>query len=119
MDALQGLGHACGHNLIAMAGCAAAIATARLLERRDIAGRVVLLGTPAEEGGGGKCVMLERGAYDDMEACLMWVHLAARRIVKTSTDVWRRFLLQGSSWHLWQRRHGGHDQLSGRVPHQV
>jgi len=54
-----------------MAGCGAAIATARLLEQRQISGRVLHLGTPAEEGGGGKCVLLERGAYDEMEACLM------------------------------------------------
>jgi len=76
MDALKGLGHACGHNLIAIAGCASAIATARALERFELPGRVVLLGTPAEEAGGGKVVMLERGAYDGLDACLM-VHPGA------------------------------------------
>ena len=76
MDALKGLGHACGHNLIAVAGCASAIATARALEHFDLSGRVVLLGTPAEEAGGGKVVMIERGAYDGLDACLM-VHPGA------------------------------------------
>lgn len=71
MDALKGIGHACGHNLIAVAGCAGAIATARTLEHFSLPGRVVLLGTPAEEGGGGKAVMLDRGAYEGMAACLM------------------------------------------------
>lgn len=73
MDALKGIGHACGHNLIAIAGIAAAVATARLLEAYDIAGKVVLLGTPAEEASGGKAYMLKRGAYEGMEACLMYV----------------------------------------------
>ncbi|POY72166.1 hypothetical protein BMF94_4803 [Rhodotorula taiwanensis] len=71
MDALKGLGHACGHNLIAIAGCASAVATARALEEFSLPGRVILLGTPAEEGGGGKAIMLERDAYKGMDACLM------------------------------------------------
>ena len=70
-DALRGIGHACGHNLIAIAGCAAAIGVARALRKHRLPGRVVLLGTPAEESGGGKCLLLERGAYDKMDACLM------------------------------------------------
>ncbi|GAA6055337.1 hypothetical protein JCM3770_005294 [Rhodotorula araucariae] len=71
MDALKGLGHGCGHNLIAISGCASAIATARALEHFNLPGRVVLLGTPAEEAGGGKVVLLDRGAYDGLDACLM------------------------------------------------
>ncbi|ORY22194.1 hypothetical protein BCR39DRAFT_501710 [Naematelia encephala] len=71
MDALRGIGHACGHNLIAIAGIAAAVTTAHLLESRKISGKVILLGTPAEEAGGGKAYLLKRGAYDGMEACFM------------------------------------------------
>jgi metal-dependent amidase/aminoacylase/carboxypeptidase family protein len=71
VDALRGIGHACGHNQIAIAGVAAALATAHVLEKHDLPGKVVLLGTPAEEAGGGKAYMLKRGAYDGMEACLM------------------------------------------------
>lgn len=48
MDALPGIGHACGHNLIAIAGIGAAIAFAKNLVKYKIAGKVVLLGTPAE-----------------------------------------------------------------------
>lgn len=70
-DALKGIGHACGHHLIAIAGVAAAIGVARALHDHNLPGRVVLLGTPAEEHGGGKCDLLERGAYDGMDACLM------------------------------------------------
>ena len=46
MDALPGIGHACGHNLIAMAGVAIALALRAALEKHDVPGTVVLLGTP-------------------------------------------------------------------------
>lgn len=73
MDALPAIGHACGHNLIAMSGAAVAIAIKATLQKHDVPGTVVLLGTPAEEAGGGKITLLERGAYEDMDACIMWV----------------------------------------------
>lgn len=71
MDALRGIGHACGHNLICIVGMAGAIATAQFMEKHNVPGRVVLLGTPAEEGGGGKAFLLEKGAYDEMDVCMM------------------------------------------------
>ncbi|KAI8977728.1 amidohydrolase [Trametes punicea] len=71
MDALPGIGHGCGHNLIAMSGVAVALGIKAALEKHNIPGTVVLLGTPAEEGGGGKIALLERGAYKDMDACIM------------------------------------------------
>ncbi|GLB39890.1 putative peptidase dimerisation domain containing protein [Lyophyllum shimeji] len=71
MDALPGIGHACGHNLIAIAGVGVAIAIKQALMKFNIAGKVALLGTPAEEGGNGKVILKERGAYKDMAACLM------------------------------------------------
>ncbi|KAJ6518841.1 hypothetical protein C8R45DRAFT_1116577 [Mycena sanguinolenta] len=70
-DALNGIGHACGHNLIAWSGCGVALAVKAALEAHNIPGKVVLLGTPAEEGGGGKVILLERGGYDDMDLCVM------------------------------------------------
>ncbi|KIM41419.1 hypothetical protein M413DRAFT_445430 [Hebeloma cylindrosporum] len=71
MDALKGIGHACGHNLIGISGVAVACAIKAALESHNISGKVVLLGTPAEEGGSGKVVLLEKGAYEGMDACLM------------------------------------------------
>jgi amidohydrolase len=71
MDALRGIGHACGHNLIFIVGIAGALATAAFMKENGVPGKVVLLGTPAEEAGGGKVVLLERGAYDGMDVCLM------------------------------------------------
>ncbi|KAJ9477917.1 Amidohydrolase [Pseudozyma hubeiensis] len=75
LDALPGIGHACGHNLIAISGVAAALSVAAALVSKDIPGMVVLLGTPAEEGGGGKIRLEDKGAYKRMDACLM-VHPA-------------------------------------------
>ncbi|KAH9930227.1 uncharacterized protein B0H18DRAFT_953169 [Fomitopsis serialis] len=71
MDALPGVGHACGHNLIAIAGVGVALAIKAALEKHDVSGTIVLLGTPAEEGGGGKINLLDAGAYDEMDACIM------------------------------------------------
>ncbi|KAG6855820.1 hypothetical protein H0H87_010582 [Tephrocybe sp. NHM501043] len=71
MDALPGVGHACGHNLIAISGVGVSIAIKNALEKFNISGKVELLGTPAEEGGSGKIILLEKGAYKDMSACLM------------------------------------------------
>lgn len=68
-DALPGLGHACGHNLIAAIAVGAALALSRVA---DVAGlRVVVYGTPAEEGGGGKIELLERGAFTELDLAMM------------------------------------------------
>lgn len=68
-DAVPGLGHACGHNIVAAAAVGAAVALAPLA--RTGLGTVVALGTPAEEGGGGKILLLERGAFDGLAAVLL------------------------------------------------
>jgi amidohydrolase len=69
MDALPGIGHACGHNLIATCGAGAAAALVAALEPSDA--RIVLLGTPAEENGGGKIRMLKAGCFDDVDVAMM------------------------------------------------
>src|SRR5918995_6120268 len=61
-DALPGIGHACGHNVIAAAGLGAGLAAAALAE--ELGGRVAVVGSPAEEGGGGKLRLIEAGALD-------------------------------------------------------
>ncbi|KAF7969657.1 hypothetical protein HWV62_26698 [Athelia sp. TMB] len=71
MDALPGVGHACGHNLIAIAGVAVACAIKDAMEKFDLSGKIHLLGTPAEEGGAGKHKLLDAGAYSGMDVCLM------------------------------------------------
>ncbi|KAJ3568027.1 hypothetical protein NP233_g5982 [Leucocoprinus birnbaumii] len=71
MDALKGIGHACGHNLIGIAGVAISLGLRAAMEKYDIPGKIILLGTPAEEGLDGKVVLLEKGAYKGMDVCLM------------------------------------------------
>ncbi|MEZ2390614.1 amidohydrolase [bacterium RCC_150] len=73
-DALPEIGHACGHNIIATAGLGAALALGEVAEELGL--RVVLLGTPAEEHGGGKALLLEAGAWEDATISMM-VHGAA------------------------------------------
>ena len=72
-DALPGIGHACGHNLIATAALGAALGLNAV--RTALPGRVRLIGTPAEEKGGGKELMARAGAFDGVDAALM-VHPA-------------------------------------------
>ena len=72
-DALPGIGHACGHNIIAASGLGAGLALASMAG--ETAGRVAVVGTPAEEGGGGKELMLRQGAFSDTDAAMM-VHPA-------------------------------------------
>jgi len=68
-DALPGVGHACGHNIIATAAIGAGLAAAEVAD--DVGLTVTVFGTPAEEGGGGKILMLERGAFEDEHAAMM------------------------------------------------
>jgi metal-dependent amidase/aminoacylase/carboxypeptidase family protein len=70
-DALPGLGHACGHNLIATAGVSAYLALSFVLDKYGVEGRAQLLGTPAEEDGGGKILLLDAGAYKEVDVSLM------------------------------------------------
>src|SRR6201991_4133440 len=68
-DALPGIGHACGHNIIAAAAVGTALALAEVADELGLT--VVLLGTPAEEAGGGKAVLLKAGTFDDIAATVM------------------------------------------------
>jgi amidohydrolase len=71
-DALPGIGHACGHNVIAAAGVGAFLALRDVMTSADApAGRVVLLGTPAEEGHTGKEVLARNGALEGIDAAIM------------------------------------------------
>ena len=68
-DALPGIGHACGHNLIATSGVATGLAAAEVLGEGD--GTIVVIGTPAEERGGGKVDLIRAGAFDGVDAAMM------------------------------------------------
>jgi amidohydrolase len=68
-DALPGLGHACGHNIIAASAVGTALALAEVADELGI--KVVLVGTPAEEKGGGKVLLLDAGVFDDIAVTVM------------------------------------------------
>jgi amidohydrolase len=71
-DALPGLGHACGHNLIGTVASAAGIAVSKILQEAGVPGAAYVMGTPFEEGGGGKIIMVDKGIFDVADASLMF-----------------------------------------------
>ena len=113
-DALPGIGHTCGHNIIAAAGLGAGLAAATLAA--DLGGRVLILGTPAEEGGGGKVLMAERGAFDGVDAALM-VHPADRDLRQMTTIAIQRLRVsyEGESAHAAAFPWNGRNALDAAV----
>jgi len=81
-DALPGIGHACGHNVIATAGAGAGAAIASALRPLPFGGAIQVIGTPAEEGGAGKVKLMEAGVFRDVDAAMM-IH------GRPGTQVWR------------------------------
>lgn len=85
-DALPGIGHACGHNIIAASAVGTALALAAVADELDLT--VALLGTPAEESGGGKVLLLQAGTFDDIAAAVMLhpgpIDIAAARSLASS-----------------------------------
>jgi len=69
-DALPVIGHACGHNLIAASALGACLSLGSM--KKDIPGKLVFMGTPAEEAIGGKIAMVEKGLFKDVDAALMF-----------------------------------------------
>ncbi|MFQ6027032.1 MAG: M20 family metallopeptidase [Dehalococcoidia bacterium] len=90
-DALPDIGHGCGHNLIAISNLGAGLGT--LAAMSSCPGRLVVLGTPAEEGGGGKIRLLEAGVFDDIDAVLSSHPASNRTTIPTEIPL-------GESWSL-------------------
>ena len=111
-DALPGIGHSCGHNLIATAALGAALALHHLRER--LAGSVTLLGTPAEEKGGGKELMARRGAFEEVDAAIMMhpagVNLATMPCICVAEV---NVIYHGRSAHASAMPHLGRNALDG------
>ncbi len=84
-DALPDVGHACGHNIIAASAVGAGLGLLPVADQLGLTVRV--LGTPAEEGGGGKVVMLDRGVFDDVHAAMMVHPWPAERLEATCLAV--------------------------------
>ena len=113
-DALPGIGHACGHNVIAAAGLGAGLAAASVAEAAG--GRVRILGTPAEEGGGGKVFMARAGALDGLTAAMM-VHPADQDLAAMSVIANQQIIVEyhGESAHAAAAPHKGINALDAAV----
>jgi amidohydrolase len=110
-DALPEIGHACGHNLIATSAVGAFLAAAAVA--RDVGGEVVLLGTPAEEGGGGKIKLLRAGAFEGIDAAMMF-HPFDRDLLAHAAlaSVWIQFTFKGTPSHAAAAPHIGSSALT-------
>ncbi len=113
-DALPKVGHACGHNIIATAALGAGIATAANAEELGI--RVTVLGTPAEEGGGGKVALIDAGAFEDAAASMM-IHPSPSDMLDPSFQARESFTVEfyGKDSHAAATPHLGVNALDAFV----
>lgn len=113
-DALPDIGHACGHNIIAAAALGAAAALHVLAS--ELPGQVVLLGTPAEESGGGKELMARAGCFEGVDAALM-IHPCGHNAAAMPTICFARVraLYRGKSAHASAMPHDGVNALDALV----
>lgn len=113
-DALPGIGHGCGHNVIAAAGLGAGLAAAALAP--EAGGSVLVLGTPAEEGGGGKVAMADRGAFDGVDAAMM-VHPAGADLRSLTCVAVQQLAVEyhGRAAHAAASPHKGRNALDAAV----
>jgi amidohydrolase len=87
-DSLPGIGHACGHNVIGSSAVGAGLALSKLVD--DLGLTISVIGTPAEESGGGKVLLLDRGGFAGVHAALM-VHPAPIDIAEPTMLAWSQF----------------------------
>jgi len=113
-DALPDIGHGCGHNVIAAAGLGAAIALASIAEASG--GRVRYMGTPAEEGGGGKILMARNGALAGVDLAMM-VHPADADLATIDAIALQQLLVEytGQESHAAAAPHLGRNALDAAV----
>jgi amidohydrolase len=111
-DALPDIGHGCGHNIIGTSAVAAFLAASQL----EPVGTVQVIGTPAEEGGGGKVKLLEAGVFDGVDAALMmhpsWATYACPPLLGMESI---RMVFHGKAAHGGQAPHLGRSALSGVI----
>jgi amidohydrolase len=112
-DALPGIGHGCGHNLIAISNLGAGIGAMAALG--ELPGKIVVLGTPAEEGGGGKIKMLDAGAFEGIDVSLSSHPASNRTTIET-------VIPQQETWSLamigYTFEYSGKAAHAARVPHE-
>ena len=113
-DALPGIGHACGHNIIATAGLGAGLALGSVVER--CGGNLALMGTPAEEGGGGKIEMARKGAFKGIDAAMM-IHPADADLARMNAIAIQNLFVKfnGVAAHAAVSPHKGKNALDAAV----
>lgn len=121
-DALPEIGHGCGHNLIAMAGMGAGLGVIANLDA--LHGRVVVIGTPAEEGGGGKIRLLEAGVFDGVDLTLSSHPSSNRTVIPTEiplSESWSlamvgyRYIFHGKAAHAAAAPEAGINALNAVI----
>lgn len=115
-DALPGLGHACGHNLISSAAIGAALALSHAFPGADANGRIQVIGCPAEEGGGGKILLLQAGAFEGVDAAMMF-HGGARTMTRRGSLALNRVTMafHGKAAHAASWPHQGINALDACI----
>lgn len=110
-DALPKIGHGCGHHLIGPASAGAAVTLAKAYDK--LSGSIVVLGTPAEESGGGKAIMVENGLFENVDAALMFHPTMGKHLVgKTGTALLTiKLKYEGKSSHAANDPHKGVNAL--------
>jgi amidohydrolase len=113
-DALPGIGHGCGHNVIAAAGLGAGLALKEVVN--DLGVKVRIMGTPAEEGGGGKIVMARNGAFEGVVAAMM-IHPADRDLLRMNAIAIQELKVSytGRAAHAASAPHEGRNALDAAV----
>ena len=121
-DALPEIGHGCGHNLIAMAAIGAGLGLQANLE--NLPGKIMVIGTPAEEGGGGKIRMLDAGVFEGVDAVLSSHPSSNRTVIPTEIPMgesWSlamvgyRYIFHGKAAHAAAMPHEGINALNGVI----
>ncbi len=121
-DALPEIGHGCGHNLIAMAAIGAGLGLKANLA--NLPGKVMVIGTPAEEGGGGKIRMLDAGVFKDVDVVLSSHPSSNRTVIPTDIPMgesWSlamvgyRYIFHGKAAHAAAMPHEGINALNGVI----
>lgn len=95
-DALAGVGHACGHNLLGTAVCGAACALKADMEHTNASGTIRVYGCPAEEIMSGKIVMDKAGVFNDLDAAVTWHPFDRNRV---SNDIWQSQDIKNYTFH--------------------
>lgn len=114
-DALPGVGHGCGHNLIAASAIGAGIAVSKVIG--GLEGEIMVVGTPAEEGrgpsAGSKVIMADKGFWDDVDAVIMLHPSVQWRVGNTSLSIWTvKMEFEGKTSHAAASPHLGVNALN-------